>query len=120
MAIDYVYRSTPQLGPALVDHEASFWFSPPSTFSATISGTPYSDAVDVSYALGNPEKGTDGHVYVLVKAGAALDAGDGVAIDEDTWIATSDESSPVFEVPADIEGGSVANGEYFHARRILL
>ncbi len=81
---------------------------------------PTATPVNVSYALGNPEKGTDGHVYVMVRAGAALDASDGVAIDENTWVATLDESSPVFEVPADIEGGSVANGEYFHARRILL
>ncbi len=120
MAIDFVYRSTPQLGPALVDHELAFWFAPPTTFSATISGTPYSDTVDVSYALGNPEKGTDGHVYVMVKAGAAFSAGDGLAINETTWVATADASDPLFEVPDDIEGGTVANGEYFHARRVAL
>lgn len=107
------FRSTPQLGPGLNSHEASYWFLPPETYNDGSTGT---DDPGVSYRLGNVEIGTDGHHYVMVQAGANLDAEDVVTIDSD-WQATGDAGGS-YEVPADIEGGSVVSGDYFHARKI--
>lgn len=98
-----VFRTTPQLGPQLEDHSEKFYWD--------------AGIEDVSYRLGNRETGSDGHEYILVQAGAALDAGDDVTINETTWVATA--GSGGFEVPPGITGG-VAADEYFHARKIAL
>lgn len=113
MAIDHVFRSTPQLGPALISKESSYWFLPPETYNDGSTGT---DDPEVSYRLGNVEMGADGHHYVMVVAGGALDAEDVVTISS-AWVATGDAGGS-YEVPADIEGGAVASGDYFHARKI--
>lgn len=119
MAIDHVFRSTPQLGPGLTDHDTSFWFLPAGTYDKDGS-TPLDDKPGVSYQLGNPEYGTDGHLYVMVVAGAGFSAGDGLSINETTWVASADASDPEWEVPDDVKGGSVPNGAYFHARKVAL
>lgn len=100
------FRSTAQLGAQFTQHAAKFHWD--------------GENVDVSYRLGNPEMGTDGHLYVLVQAGANFAASDGLSINQSTWVASADASDPEWGVPADIEGGTVTNGEYFHARKTAL
>lgn len=96
-----VFRTSPQLGPGLEMHDTKFHWDGAN--------------IDVSYRLGNPEFGSDGHKYILVQAGATLAAGVDVTINETTWVATAGAGG--YEVPGGITGG-VASGEYFHARQI--
>ena len=98
-----VFRTTPQLGPALESKSEKFHWD--------------GEDVDVSYKLGNPELGSDGHLYVMVQAGGTLAAGADVTIDEATWIATAGAGG--FEVPPGLTGG-VVSGDYFHARKIAM
>lgn len=100
-----VFRTTHQLGPGLEDHSDKFYWD--------------GAGIDVSYRLGNKETGSDGHEYVMVQAGADLAASARLAVNETTWVATA-SAGGAFEVPAGIEGGEVANGEYFHARRFAI
>lgn len=94
------FRTTPNLGPDLEQFDTQWWYDPTGT---------------VSPLLGNPELGSDGHYYVLVKAGAALaTAGTDVTINETTWVATAGSGgyeTPVANIPADA---------YFYARRIAI
>lgn len=99
------FRTTHQLGPQFDRHDSHFHWDPAN--------------VDVSYRLGNPEEGNDGHDYVLVQAGASLAAGARVNIDESTWVATANASG-THMVPSDIVGGPVPLNNFFHARRFTL
>lgn len=94
------FRSSPQLGPDLEQFDTQWWYDPTGT---------------VSPLLGNPELGSDGHYYVLVKAGAAFaTAGTDVTINETTWVATAGAGgfeTPVAAIPIDA---------YFYARSIAL
>lgn len=121
MAIDHVFRSTPQLGPALIDSAVSFWFLPPGTYDKDGS-TPVDDAPGVSYQIGNAEKGTDGHDYMMVKndTGGALNAEARFNVADDGTFALTASGSGSWMVPKDIQGGSVPSGAYFHARRYSL
>lgn len=97
-----VFRSTPQLGPELEAKAQKFHWD--------------GENVDVSYRLGNTEKGTDGHDYTLVQAASTLAAGADFGINETTWQTTT---GTTHEVPPGLTGGVVA-GDYFHARKIAL
>lgn len=97
-----VFRTTPQLGPALEQKGPYHW-----------DGV----GIDASYRLGNKETGSDGHEYVHVVAGATLAAGATVSINETTWVATAGAGG--FTVPAGITGG-VVTGEPFQARRTAI
>lgn len=105
-----VHRSTPQLGPGLEDviNEGDVWFDIPG--QGTI----------ISPRLGNPEWGTDGRKYILVKAGAALAAtaspGLEVSVDETTWVATGGGAGGFFTKP----DTAIPNGAYFWARKETL
>lgn len=94
------FRTTPNLGPDLEQFDTQFWFDPAGT---------------VSPRLGNPELGSDGHYYVLVKAGASFStAGTDLTVNETTWVASAGAGSyetPVANIPADA---------YFYARKIAL
>ncbi len=94
------FRTTPNLGPDLEQFDLNWWYDPTGT---------------VSPLLGNPELGSDGHYYVLVKAGAAFaTAGTDVTINETTWVATAGAGgfeTPVAAIPIDA---------YFYARSIAL
>lgn len=97
-----VFRTSPQLGPGLEDKAAKFYWD--------------GSNVDVSYRLGNTEKGSDGHDYTLVQAAGTLAAGADFGINETTWQTTA---GTTHEVPAGITGG-VVEGDYFHARKLAL
>lgn len=74
-------------------------------------------ATDPSYALGSKVIGSDGHDYVLVKAGANFTTiASGLSINESTWVASADASDPVWETPV----ANIVSGDYFHARKVLL
>lgn len=111
MPIDHVFRATPQLGPALLSVDAEYWFLPPQTNT--------NDKVDVSYRLGNVEKGTDGHDYVMVVASADIAAtattGTQVTITEPAFTAATG-SGGWFTPP----GVAITLGQYFQARRQAL
>ncbi len=98
-----VFRTTPQLGPALEDKAAKFFWD-------------FQPGVDVSYRLGNTEVGSDGHDYTLVQAASTLAAGATFGINETTWQTTTGSTHAV---PAAITGG-VVSGDYFHARKAVL
>lgn len=92
------YRTTPNLGPDLDQFDTSYagWMQP---------------SIEITPELGNPELGSDGHYYVLVKAGAALNtAGTAITINETTWVATAGSGGYVTPV------ASIPNGAYFYAR----
>jgi len=94
------FRTTPNLGPDLEQFDTQWWYDPDGT---------------VSPLLGNPELGSDGHYYILVKAGAALaTAGTDVVINETTWVATA--GAGTYETPV----ANIPNGAYFYARRIAV
>ena len=94
------FRTTPNLGPDLEQFDTQWWYDPEGT---------------VSPLLGNPELGSDGHYYILVKAGAALaTAGTDVVINETTWVATA--GAGTYETPV----ANIPNGAYFYARRIAV
>jgi hypothetical protein len=100
MPVTTPYRITPNLGPDVYQVGPYYW--------AEISETP-------SYQLGTKVIGNDGHEYIHLVAGADFEADDGVNFSETTWVASLDESAPVWAVVS-----AVAEGEPFHARRILL
>lgn len=94
------FRTTPNLGPDLEQFDTQWWYDPDGT---------------VSPLLGNPELGSDGHYYILVKAGAALaTVGTDVVINETTWVATA--GAGTYETPV----ANIPNGAYFYARRIAI
>lgn len=100
MPVTTPYRITPNLGPDLHQTSPYYW--------AEIDN-------QNSYQPGVRVIGNDGHEYIHVIAGAGFSAEDGVEINETTWVATADASTPEWEATVD-----VANGEWFHARRIAL
>lgn len=111
------FRTTPQLGPALDDHDTQFyWDSRPTTF-VNAAGT-VNDGVSIaSYKPGNRESGSDGHVYILVKAHADIASGN-FSIDEATWLTKTGSD---FTLPADIlADGGVKKDEWFHAKKVAL
>lgn len=92
------FRTTPNLGPDLDQFDTSYtgWMQP---------------GVDVTPLLGNPELGSDGHYYVLVKAGADIaSAGTAISINESTWVATTGAGGYV--TPVD----DITEDSYFYAR----
>lgn len=118
MAISTVYRNSPVLGPSITEHATSFWFLPPGTYDLDGS-TPVDDNPLMSYKLGTMVKGSDGHDYLVVKAGAEHAASARLDVNETTW-ATSANAAGAWMVPADIVNGPVASGAYFHARRYAI
>lgn len=62
-----------------------------------------------SPGLGTKVNGNDGHVYVLVKAGAALAAAADIIINDTTFVATA--GTGPYAAPV-----AVANGAYFWAK----
>lgn len=93
------FRTSPNLGPDIEQFDTSYsgWMTP-----ANIDYTPL---------LGNPELGSDGHYYVLVKAGAAFaSAGTALSINETTWTATAGAGGYVTPV------ASIPINAYFYAR----
>jgi len=95
-----VFRTTPNLGPDLEQFDTKWFYD--------LEGVN-------SPRLGNPELGSDGHLYVLVKAGAAFaTAGTDVTINETTWVASAGAGgyeTPVAAIPIDA---------FFYARSIAL
>ena len=95
-----VYRTTPNLGPDLEQFDTQWWSDP----TGSVSPLP-----------GNPELGSDGHYYVLVKAGAAFaTAGTDVTINETTWVATAGAGG--YETPV----AAIPINAWFYARSIAL
>lgn len=94
------FRSTPNLGPDIEQFDTQWWYDPDGT---------------VSPLPGNPELGTDGHYYVLVKAGAAFaSAGTAITINETTWVATAGSGGYVTPVAA------IPINAWFYARSLGL
>lgn len=94
------FRTTPNLGPDLEQFDTQFWFDPDGT---------------VSPRLGNPELGSDGHYYVLVKAGATFaTAGTDLTVNETTWVASA--GAGTYETPV----ANIPEDAYFYARKIAL
>jgi hypothetical protein len=95
------FRTTPSLGPDIEQFDTQWWYDPTGT---------------ISPLLGNTEIGSDGHMYILVKAAAAIaSAGTDVTINQTTWVATAGAGggfeTPVANIPIDA---------YFYARSINL
>lgn len=83
------FRTSTSLGPDVDQFDTQWWYDPDGS---------------VSPLAGNPELGSDGHYYVLVKAGAAFaTAGTAIAINETTWVATASGTggytTPVAAIP---------------------
>lgn len=100
------FRTTPQLGPQLdeVIPATGVWFNPLGTV--------------ISPQLGTRESGSDGHVYILVKASAAIAAasapGTEVVITEPAFTAATGDGA--FFAPV----AGVASGAFFWARQEAL
>lgn len=94
------FRTSPNLGPDIDQFDTDWWF----------------DLTGVDSPLpGNPELGSDGHYYVLVKAGAAFaTAGTDVTINETTWVATAGAGG--YETPV----AAIPINAWFYARSIAL
>lgn len=94
------FRTTPSLGLDLEQFETVFWDTPGGVNSPL---------------TGNPELGSDGHYYVLVRAGANIaTAGTDVVINETTWVATAGAGG--YETPV----ANIPINAYFYARSIAL
>ena len=92
------FRTTPNLGPGLKSTSASnFW------------DTLRPVGADPTYQPGTTVTGNDGHLYVYVKAHAALAANAAVTINETTWASAAGAG---YKAPV-----AVAIGDYFHARK---
>lgn len=92
------FRTTPNLGPDLEQFDTNYngWMQP---------------GAEITPLLGNPELGSDGHYYVLVKAGAALaTANTAITINETTWVATAGAGGYVTPV------AGIPINAYFYAR----
>lgn len=106
MAATTPFRTTPNLGPDLWQTATQFHWD-------TIADP--SNSRGPSYELGTTVIGNDGAEYTLVQAGAAFAADDGLSLNQTTWEATADATSPVYEAPV-----AVAEDDYFYARRIMV
>ncbi len=96
-----VFRTTPNLGADLEQFDTAWFYD--------------LDGVGTSPLLGNPELGSDGHYYILVKAGAAFaSAGTDVTINETTWVATAGAGG--YETPV----AAIPINAYFYARSVNL
>ncbi len=94
------FRTTPNLGPDVEQFDTA-WFWDLGTLNSPL--------------LGNPELGSDGHYYVLVKAGAAFaTAGTAITINETTWVATAGSGGYVTPVAA------IPINAFFYARSLGL
>jgi len=100
------FRTSPQLGPDL--HQTAAQFHWDMIGDPTGAGGP-------SPELGTTVTGNDGAEYIFVEAGAGFAADAGLSINQTTWVAAADATSPVFEAPVAVE-----SGDYFWARRILV
>lgn len=105
MAIDHVFRTSPQLGPGLTLVDADPWYD---GFNIT----------SPSYQLGQVHQGSDGHDYVWVLASANIAA----AASPGTQVTITE---PAFTAAAGAGGwyapiAGVTSGQYFHARRSAL
>ena len=97
------FRTSPNLGPDIDQFDTAWFFD---LNLASGQGSPM---------LGNPELGSDGHYYVLVKAGAAFaTAGTDVTINETTWVATAGAGG--YETPV----AAIPINAWFYARSIAL
>lgn len=100
------FRTTPVLGPDVWQTATQFHWD---------EITDPTNAMGPSPALGTTVRGSDGGEYTMCEAGAAFDADDGLSINQTTWVASADATTPVFEAPV-----GVASGDYFWARRIVV
>lgn len=98
------FRITPSLGPDLTQHSTTRYWDGVTDIAGT--GTP-------SFSPGTKVVGTDGHVYVYVKAAANLAAGTDVTVNETTWVATA--GAGTYEATV-----AVLANEWFFARMIAL
>lgn len=97
------FRITPSLGPDLWQSDTQFhWDS---------IGDPRNTGV-ASYQPGSVVVGNDGHEYVFVRAGAAIAANGTVGINETNWNTTTGSTHTTSR--------AVANGAWFHARKVAL
>lgn len=103
MPIDYPFRTSPQLGPAL---------------TAVIDAPAHYDGQQItepSYQLGQIHQGSDGYDYIWVEASADIAAaaapGTEVTITEPAFTAAAGAGG--WYAPVD----GVTNGQFFHARR---
>jgi len=106
-----VFRTTPQLGPALEDTiaQTGVWFTLPTiALNGELVGP-------ISPKLGTRETGSDGHEYVLCQASATIAAavapGTQVTITEPAFTAAAGAGG--FYAPV----GGVADDAYFWARK---
>lgn len=99
MAVVKPFRITPNLGPSLTSTSAeNFWdtIRPPGA--------------EPSYQPGTTMRGSDGHLYIYVKAHADLTLNQGVGIDEEPdWVSKTGTTHKA--------AAAVAEGDYFHARK---
>lgn len=100
------FRITPSLGPDLWQSETQYYWDGVTDPAAT---------GDPSYQPGSVVIGNDGAEYIFVQADANFAADAGLSINQTTWVASADASDPVYDAPV-----AVLDGEWFHARRILV
>lgn len=109
------FRTTPQLGPQIDEVFTSmpYWDMGGNLVNGNVTGL-----TEPSYKLGNRETGSDGHVYIWVRAASAIAAlaspGREVAITEPAFTAATGTGG--FYAPP---GVAIPAGAYFHARKGL-
>lgn len=100
-----VFRTSPQLGLDVEQYTQKPYWDPPLL-------------TDISPRPGNPEVGSDGHKYVLVRAHQALTGSGAFGINESTWV-TQTGSGWVLPGQVQTEGGVKLN-DWFYARAATL
>ena len=96
------FRTSPQLGPALdaVIKPDEVWFDIPGKGAIA------------SPQLGTKEPGSDGHDYIFVVAGGNIAVNTQIAIDADSFEATTGGTSGYYT-----QGTAIVDGDYFWARK---
>lgn len=104
MAIDYVFRASPDLGPGL-----TFIYDDPTFYDQASVTLP-------SYQLGTVVRGSDGGEYFWVQASAdiAATADTGTQVTMTFATHTVATGSGGFYTPP---GEAITNGQFFHVRR---
>lgn len=107
------FRTSPNLGPQIDDVFVGlpYWDLGGNTVNGVATGL-----TEPSYRLGNPEFGSDGHVYIWVRASAAIAAtantGTQVTLTEPAFTVAT--GSGGYWTPP---GVAIPNGAYFHVRK---
>lgn len=104
MAIDYVFRASPDLGPGL-----TFIYDDPTFYDQASVTLP-------SYQLGTVVRGSDGGEYFWVQASAdiAATADTGTQVTMTFATHTVATGAGGFYTPP---GEAITNGQFFHVRR---